>query len=119
MRPELRWLVMTILIVGVLLAISALALDRPDVIWTTKGPECPACRTPVASFAYKCKDCDESFISSSKLRYHMDTAHDRELFECRVCKKAFLNKANFQINCRNKIKGNIHCFFSSKESSTL
>lgn len=61
MRPELRWLVMTALIVGVLLTISALALDRPDVVWTTAGPACPACRAEVAFYAYKCRFCDTPF----------------------------------------------------------
>ncbi|MDJ0972869.1 MAG: hypothetical protein QNJ98_00240 [Planctomycetota bacterium] len=61
MRPELRWLVMTILIVGVLLAISALALDRPNVIWSTDGPACPACRSEVAFHANKCQGCATDF----------------------------------------------------------
>lgn len=61
MRPELRWLVMTVLIVGVLLGISALALDRPDVVWTADGPHCPACREAVAMQAAKCKTCGTDF----------------------------------------------------------
>lgn len=61
MRPEFRWLVMTALIVGVLLAISALALDRPNVVWSTDGPACPACRGDVSFHASKCRHCETEF----------------------------------------------------------
>lgn len=61
MRPEVRWLVMTALIVAVLLGISALALDRPDVVWTVDGPVCPSCRSVVNLHAQRCRECGTDF----------------------------------------------------------
>ena len=60
-RPELRWLVITALIVAVLLGISALAMDRPNVVWSGQEPHCPACREPVRMHATRCTECSERF----------------------------------------------------------
>ena len=60
-RPEFRWWVLTIVVVGVLLLISALALDRPNVVWDDGVPQCPHCRSEVAFFSVLCKTCKEPY----------------------------------------------------------
>ncbi len=56
-----RWWVITLAIVGVLLGISALALDRPNVVWSAESPHCPRCRQEVAWFAERCGQCESDF----------------------------------------------------------
>ena len=60
-RPEFRWWVLTLVVVGVLLLISALALDRPNVVWDDGVPHCPQCRSEVAFFSGLCKTCKEPY----------------------------------------------------------
>lgn len=60
-RPEYRWWVLTLVVVGVLLLISALALDRPNVVWEDGVPHCPQCRSEVVSFSNLCKTCGEPY----------------------------------------------------------
>ena len=60
-----RWWIATLIIVAVLVTISALALDQPDVVWSAKGgdpeampaPHCPFCRNEVESFSHRCDTC--------------------------------------------------------------
>jgi hypothetical protein len=60
-RPEYRWWILTLAVVGVLLLISALALDRPNVIWEEGVPHCPQCRTAVPHFSKRCPTCTEPY----------------------------------------------------------
>ncbi len=52
-----RWWIVTLLIIGTLLLISALALDRPNVVWQGYVPHCPHCRHEVSEFSSRCADC--------------------------------------------------------------
>jgi predicted amidophosphoribosyltransferase len=56
-----RWWILTLLIVGTLLLISALALDRPNVVWQAHEPHCPHCRHVVSEFSNRCADCRGEF----------------------------------------------------------
>ena len=64
-----RWWIATLFIVGVLVLISALALDQPDVVWGTGAdgagphpePHCPLCRTQVEAFSHRCRACKGEF----------------------------------------------------------
>ncbi len=56
-----RWWIFSLVIVGVLLLISALALDRPNVIWDAYKPHCPRCRHEVAFYSHRCPDCRSDF----------------------------------------------------------
>ncbi len=56
-----RWWLVTILIVGTLLLISSLALDRPNVVWEAFKPHCPHCRHEVAAYSHRCADCNSEF----------------------------------------------------------
>ena len=60
-RPESRWWIVTLGIVAVLLAISALALDHPNVVWRGEKAACPACRSEVPYYATKCAHCAMRF----------------------------------------------------------
>lgn len=60
-RPEFRWWVLTLVVVGVLLLISALALDRPNVVWDDGVPHCPHCRSEVAFYSRLCPTCNEPY----------------------------------------------------------
>lgn len=60
-RPEFRWWILTVVVVAVLLGISALALDRPNVVWDGDAALCPHCRTAVPFFSSRCPTCDERF----------------------------------------------------------
>ena len=60
-RPEFRWLLMTAVIVGLLLTISAMAMDRPNVVWTAGQPTCPSCRSPSNMYATRCATCAVDF----------------------------------------------------------
>jgi hypothetical protein len=60
-RPEFRWLLMTAVIVGLLLSISAMAMDRPNVVWMGGEPACPSCRTTTNMFATRCPTCATDF----------------------------------------------------------
>jgi hypothetical protein len=60
-HPQYRWMLLTAGVVGVLLAISALALDRRDVVWTEAGPRCPHCRSKVERYSYRCAVCREEY----------------------------------------------------------
>jgi hypothetical protein len=69
-RPEFRWLLLTLLAVGALLGISALALNRPDVVWEARAAAgeappvvalCPHCRSGVNAYSRRCRACREEF----------------------------------------------------------
>ena len=60
-RPESRWWIVLLVLVGLLLGLSALALNRPDVVWTTGQPACPHCRRPVEPFSTRCPTCREEY----------------------------------------------------------
>ncbi|MGE0192574.1 MAG: hypothetical protein AB7T63_11100 [Planctomycetota bacterium] len=60
-RPESRWWVVTLAVVAVLIAISLLAIDRPNVVWSRAKPHCPACRSEVAPYSSRCAACSTSF----------------------------------------------------------
>ena len=59
-----RWWVFTLVVIGILVLISMLALDRPNVIWagaTGVKPECPHCRHEVRPYSHRCADCGGEF----------------------------------------------------------
>ncbi|MDA1195819.1 MAG: hypothetical protein O2894_11620 [Planctomycetota bacterium] len=56
-----RWWVFILLAVGILLVLSLLALDRPDVVWVGESPECPHCRLEVRWYSHRCADCRGEF----------------------------------------------------------
>ena len=56
-----RWWVFTLIVIGALVLISMLALDRPNVIWSGMTPECPHCRHEVRPYAHRCADCGGEF----------------------------------------------------------
>ena len=56
-----RWWVFTLIVIGVLVLISMLALDRPNVVWSGTTAECPHCRHEVRSYAHRCADCGGEF----------------------------------------------------------
>lgn len=56
-----RWWIATLVIVAVLLLISALALDRPNVVWNDGEPNCPFCRHPVEMHGTRCAACRGDF----------------------------------------------------------
>jgi predicted amidophosphoribosyltransferase len=60
-RPEFRWWLLTLLLVGILLLISALALDRPDVVWEAGVARCPHCRAEVEPYSRRCRTCREQY----------------------------------------------------------
>ena len=60
-RPESRWWIVTLAIIAVLVAISAIALDRPNVVWHGEKPHCPSCRSVVAFYSSKCPRCTTPF----------------------------------------------------------
>lgn len=60
-RPESRWWLLTLAVVAVLVGISLLALDRPDVVWEADRAACPHCRTPVELYSSRCAACDQQF----------------------------------------------------------
>ena len=60
-RPEFRWWILTLVLVGVLVGISLLAMDRPNVVWRDGQPSCPHCRSAVNAFSSRCATCEEPF----------------------------------------------------------
>lgn len=60
-RPESRWWIVTLAIVAVLIAISMLAMDRPNVVWSAGAPQCPACRSGVELYSSRCATCTTPF----------------------------------------------------------
>jgi hypothetical protein len=56
-----RWWILTLAIVGVLVLISMLALDRPNVVWAGYEPHCPHCRNAVRFYAQRCAECRADF----------------------------------------------------------
>ena len=79
-RPEFRWWFLTLAVVGVLLLISALALDRPDVVWHAGAPHCPHCRSDVELYSLRCRTCRE--------QYDWSVAPDEQSPLCRWCLSA-------------------------------
>jgi hypothetical protein len=60
-RPEFRWWILTLAVVAVLVAISLLALDRPDVSWRGADPLCPHCQSDVPFYGTRCPTCQQQF----------------------------------------------------------
>jgi hypothetical protein len=60
-RPEFRWWILAATVAAVLIGISFLALDRPNVVWTAGVPSCPLCRSEVHANASRCPTCREEF----------------------------------------------------------
>lgn len=60
-RPESRWWIAILVLLALLFGLSALALDRPNVVWREGQPYCPHCRTAVATEAHRCQACREEF----------------------------------------------------------
>jgi hypothetical protein len=60
-RPEFRWVVVTVVVVATLFAIAALAMDRSDVQWRDGEPYCPHCASKVALHSHRCAACREEF----------------------------------------------------------
>lgn len=60
-RPESRWWIVALLLLGLLFGLSALALDKPDVVWAAGVPQCPHCRNDVRPFSGRCSVCREEF----------------------------------------------------------
>jgi len=56
-----RWWLLSLLVVGVLLLISALALDPPNVVWDGYKPHCPFCLHEVEPYSHRCADCRGDF----------------------------------------------------------
>ena len=56
-----RWWIATLLVVLVLVLISALALDQPDVVWSDATPYCPFCRNVVRLYSHRCAECNGEF----------------------------------------------------------
>ena len=59
-RPA-RWLLVTALVMGGLVALSLLALDRDNVVWSAYQPHCPFCRNDVKWYSTRCPACDRDF----------------------------------------------------------
>jgi hypothetical protein len=53
--------VLTVAVVAILLTISALALDKPDVRWREGAARCPHCGTLVEAYSRRCKACREEY----------------------------------------------------------
>ncbi len=60
-RRESRWWVATLGVVAALVAISLLAMDRPNVVWSGGRPLCPSCRAEVRDGSTRCAQCTTSF----------------------------------------------------------
>jgi len=56
-----RWWIATLVIIAVLVLISALALDKPDTVWSAEKPHCPFCRHEVERYSDRCADCKGEF----------------------------------------------------------
>jgi hypothetical protein len=58
------WLLVTGLVVGALVGLSFLALDKPNVVWSAEPGSpalCPQCRNEVKWYAHRCPTCREEF----------------------------------------------------------
>jgi hypothetical protein len=60
-RPESRWWIVLLLLGGAVFGLSALALNRPDVVWAAGQPRCPHCRSKVEAFSTRCSTCREEY----------------------------------------------------------
>jgi hypothetical protein len=56
-----RWWIGTLLVLVLLLGLSALALDRPNVVWFRGEPQCPSCRKVVERYSHQCAACRSEF----------------------------------------------------------
>jgi len=57
----MKWLLFTGALVAGLVALGALAVDEPDIVWEGRSPICPHCRSTVPMLAQFCSHCDRSF----------------------------------------------------------
>ncbi|MFM8979251.1 MAG: hypothetical protein ACKOSS_02125 [Planctomycetia bacterium] len=61
-RPESRWWIVTLVLVGGLFGLSALALDRPNVVWSAAGvAACPSCGSEARPGTRRCAACREEY----------------------------------------------------------
>lgn len=60
-KPEFRWWILTLVLVAILVGISLLAMDRPNVVWQEGKPFCPHCRSDVNAFSTRCPTCTEQY----------------------------------------------------------
>jgi hypothetical protein len=60
-RPESRWWIVLLLLAGAIFGLSALALNRADVVWAAGQPRCPHCRSRVEAFSTRCAACREEY----------------------------------------------------------
>lgn len=60
-RPESRWWIVLLLLGGAVFGLSALALNRADVVWAAGQPRCPHCRSRVEAFSTRCATCREEY----------------------------------------------------------
>lgn len=60
-RPESRWWIVLLLLGGMVFGLSALALNRADVVWAAGQPRCPHCRSRVEAFSTRCATCREEY----------------------------------------------------------
>src|SRR5262245_34221759 len=60
-RPESRWWIVLLLLAGAVFGLSALALNRADVVWSAGQPLCPHCRSRVEPFSTRCATCREEY----------------------------------------------------------
>jgi hypothetical protein len=60
-RPEFRWWILTLAVVVVLLVISLLAMDRPNVSWFQGTAHCPHCAADAPSGSSRCQTCREQY----------------------------------------------------------
>lgn len=60
-RPESRWWLVTLVLVGGLFGLSALALDRPNVVWRQTGAACPSCGSDARPGTRRCAQCREEY----------------------------------------------------------
>ena len=60
-RKQSRWWVLTLLILALLMTLSALALNRPNVVWSGHKAHCPSCRFQVVSFSSRCAKCQTEY----------------------------------------------------------
>ena len=58
---SMGWLVVTGVVLLLLVGLSLFALDRPNVVWVDGKPWCPECRSEVARFSHRCRECREEF----------------------------------------------------------
>jgi uncharacterized Zn-finger protein len=68
-----------------------------------------------------CRKCNVMFGSSTELKLHFATSHNRQTFECFVCNKLFLQKYNFLAHIErfhDEVGKSFSCQFCDKVFTT-